>query len=208
MAGGDYNKNHILVDARGLMLPAAKELFDQTDLDKTEAFVKQDLDFLRPFQRRNQQKVKCTPTQPDWSTLEESLPQGAQPERKDPNEDEHWHDMPIADLTPELQRDIRVIENRQYLDPKRFYKSSGTGRKKGQLPSRVQVGTILTGAHEFYSGRLLKKERRARVIDQVLSSEKAVQYATSRFRKLQRERINNRRVVDPAFKKRKHRKRR
>lgn len=101
-------------------------------------------------------------------------------------------------LTPELQRDIRLIENRQHLDPKRFYKSSGTGRKQGELPTRVQVGTVVVGAHEFYSGRLVKRDRRARIMDQVLGDEGVRKFTKNRFRKVQKERMENRRVVDPA----------
>ncbi|KAI0563273.1 Fcf2 pre-rRNA processing protein [Gracilaria domingensis] len=202
-------KRSRLIDPRGFKLPASNALLDETtDLDRAETFVKQDLDFLRPSQKRRQRRETANQYEPDWSKLEQCIPREKAQSARKGDEDENWHDMPVADLTPELQRDLRVIENRQYLDPKRFYKSSGTGRKKGELPSRVQVGTILSGAHEFYSSRLSKKDRRARIIDQVLSSEKTVQYATSRFSKLQKQRIDNRRIVDPAFKKRRHRKRR
>ena len=48
---------------------------------------------------------------------------------------------------------------RNVLDRKRFYKSSDY--KKGQLPDRVQVGTVIEGPTEYYSGRLTRKERYA-----------------------------------------------
>lgn len=102
-------------------------------------------------------------------------------------------------MTPELQRDLRIIENRQHLDPKRFYKSSGSGRKKGQLPTRVQLGTVVVGAHEFYSARLHNKERRSRIIDQVMSDKRIKKYTNNRFKALQQQR-GKKRVIDPAAK--------
>lgn len=103
-------------------------------------------------------------------------------------------------MTPELQRDLRVIENRQHLDPKRFYKSSGSGRRRGELPSRVQVGTVVVGAHEFYSARLTKRERKGRIMDQVLADERVKTYTKDRFQKLQQGRMISKRIIDPAAK--------
>lgn len=109
-----------------------------------------------------------------------------------------WHEIPERTLSPAEERDLRAIENRQHLDPKRFYKSSGSGRKQGELPSRVHFGTVVVGAHEFYSARLRRKERRTRFIDEVLADRRLVKYARDRSRRLDQARNGNRRVVDPA----------
>lgn len=113
-----------------------------------------------------------------------------------------WHEIPERQLTPEEERDARLIENRQYLDPKRFYKSSGTGRKRGELPNRVQFGTVIVGAHEFYSARLTRKERKSRIIDEVLADERVMGYTRQRNRALHFSRSNSKRIVDPSVHKR------
>lgn len=116
--------------------------------------------------------------------------------------DEKWHEIRECKLSPEEERDLRVIENRQHLNPKRFYKSMGTGRKQGELPTKVHFGTVVEGAHEFYSSRLTKKERRNRIIDEVLADRHATNYVKERGKRFQISKMINKRVVDPAAKKR------
>lgn len=116
--------------------------------------------------------------------------------------DEKWHDIKERKLTPEEERDLRVVENRQHLDPKRFYKSTGTGRKPGDLPTRVHFGTVVVGAHEFYSARMTRRERRSRIIDEVLADKEAVSYIKKKGRTLQVQKSISKRVVDPASRRR------
>ncbi len=112
-----------------------------------------------------------------------------------------WQSMPSLQITPEMERDLRVIENRQHIDPKRFYKSSGTGRKKGELPTKVAFGTVIEAPHEFYSSRIAKRDRRKTFTEEIMSDRKIMDYAKSRVRKIQKHATRQRRVVDPAAKK-------
>lgn len=112
-----------------------------------------------------------------------------------------WHSMPVLQLTPEIERDLRVIENRQHIDPKRFYKSSGTGRKKGELPTQVQFGTVIEGAHEFYSSRINKRDRRKTFTEEIMADRRIMDYTKTRVRKIQKHAARQRRVIDPAAKK-------
>lgn len=116
--------------------------------------------------------------------------------------DEKWHEIEERKLTPEEERDLRVVENRQHLDPKRFYKSTGTGRKRGELPSQVHFGTVVVGAHEFYSARMTRRERRARIIDEVLADKEALSYIKKKGRALQVQKSISKRIVDPASRRR------
>jgi hypothetical protein len=109
-----------------------------------------------------------------------------------------WHEIPAVSMTPELKRDLVLIENRDQLDPKRFYKSSGTGRKRGQLPERVHVGVVVEAPHEYLSGRLTKKQRKSSFADEVFSDKRVLENAKRRFDALQQHRISNRRIIDPA----------
>ncbi|PXF41905.1 rRNA-processing protein fcf2 [Gracilariopsis chorda] len=203
------NESSPLVNLNGLKLPTTKLLYQESQLDRQQKLVGQELHFLNRSTERRSRKTPQQVPPANWAEIEHDLKEAKPPPSVQTTfiEDDHWHEMPAANLTPELQRDLRIIENRQHLDPKRFYKSSGTGRKKGQLPTHVQVGTVLSGAHEFFSGRLLKRERRARIIDQVLASKETMHYTKSRYQKLQSDRMANRRIVDPAaMKKRRRRK--
>lgn len=111
---------------------------------------------------------------------------------------EDWYEIPEAKMTPELRRDLVLLENRAHLDPKRFYKSTGTGRKRGELPSRVHVGVVVEAPHEFLSGRLTNKERKQSFADEIFSDERIMDNTRRRFAKLQDARLGNKRVIDPA----------
>lgn len=114
---------------------------------------------------------------------------------------EDWWKIPEAKMTPELRRDLVLMENRAHLDPKRFYKSAGTGRKRGQLPTRVQTGVVVAAAHEYLSGRLTNRERKKSFADEIFSDSRLMDNTRRRFAKVQESRQGTKRVVDPASRK-------
>jgi Fcf2 pre-rRNA processing len=77
---------------------------------------------------------------------------------------EGWFGMQATPMTAELERDLLLIRNRNYLDPKRFYKSAD------KKPSKfVQAGTVIEGATEFYSSRLAKRQRRGNLVEEIMA---------------------------------------
>ena len=57
--------------------------------------------------------------------------------------------MPATRIDDKLKRDLRLLRLRSAMDPKRFYKSAdGT-----KFPKHFQVGTVVAGPNEFYSGK-------------------------------------------------------
>ena len=109
-----------------------------------------------------------------------------------------WHEMPRTQLTPELKRDIRLLQLRDTLDPKRFYKkgtisqslftknksSSGTVH----LPTvQIQIGTIVDAPLSRYN-RLSNKERTKTISEQVLREENATKYFRQKVDKFAEER--------------------
>jgi hypothetical protein len=92
-----------------------------------------------------------------------------------------WFGMAPTPVTDELKRDLALIRNRNYLDPKRFYKSSDATGKV------VQVGTVIEGAAEFYSSRLTKKQRRGNLTEEIMADPAVATYAQDKFQKMQRE---------------------
>lgn len=65
---------------------------------------------------------------------------------------------------------------RNVLDPHRHYRKDNG---KMNVPQFSQVGTIVEGATEFYSGRIENKKRKRTFVEEVLAGEKA----TGRFQK-------------------------
>ncbi|RMY29586.1 hypothetical protein D0865_15479 [Hortaea werneckii] len=64
---------------------------------------------------------------------------------------------------------------RGVLDPHRHYKKEGG---KMQAPEYSQVGTIVEGPTEFYTGRIENKKRKRTFVEEVLSGEQE----TGRFK--------------------------
>lgn len=78
-----------------------------------------------------------------------------------------------------LKRDLSVIRQRNFLDPKKFYKSADKASKHAQL------GTVIESGAEFYSGRLAKRERRGTVMEEVMADERTREYARRKFGEIQ-----------------------
>lgn len=89
---------------------------------------------------------------------------------------EKWYNMPKTDLTPELKRDLQVLKMRNVLDPHRHYKKEN-GKMKA--PEFSQVGTIIEGPTEYYTGRVMNKERKRTFVEEVLAGEQE----TGRFKR-------------------------
>ena len=66
-------------------------------------------------------------------------------------------------MTPELERDLKVLRMRSALDPKRFYK-----KDKTPISEHFHVGRIVEGATDFSSGRMKRKERKQTLVDELL----------------------------------------
>lgn len=191
-------------------LPITKTLLRENPLD-AEIRKKQlgDIRFHKKTMSRKQRKAKLREqtnlgvAEGDWGALESTLEARKEivnpPTRMAIARD--WSSMPTIQMTPEQERDVRIIENRQHLDPKRFYKASGSGRKKGELPTQVAFGTVVEAPHEFYSSRLTKRERRKTITEEVMADGRVMDFTKNRVRTIQKHATRPRRVIDPAAKK-------
>lgn len=81
-----------------------------------------------------------------------------------------WFNMPAPVLTPELKRDLKLMNMRAFIDPKRFYKRSE--RKANQYPKYFQQGTVIASAAEFYSARGDKAETKGSMADAIQATGK------------------------------------
>ncbi|OAP57067.1 hypothetical protein AYL99_09180 [Fonsecaea erecta] len=87
-----------------------------------------------------------------------------------------WFDMPKTHLTPQLKRDLQLIEMRSVLDPHRHYKKNN---RKGKVPTFSQTGTVIEGPTEFFSARINKKDRSKNFVEEAIATERH----TGRFKR-------------------------
>lgn len=92
-----------------------------------------------------------------------------------------WFDLPATPMTPELEKDLKVLSMRGALDRKQFYRG-------GEQPGKskyFQVGTVLDTATGFYSDRLPRKLRPKSIVDTILKDEESKAYYKKKFNDLQ-----------------------
>ena len=63
-----------------------------------------------------------------------------------------WFDLPATEITPAIKADLRMLHLRGALDSKTFYKKADSTK----FPKYFQMGTVVAGAADFYSGPLLR----------------------------------------------------
>ncbi|KAL3790595.1 hypothetical protein HJC23_008801 [Cyclotella cryptica] len=98
-----------------------------------------------------------------------------------------WFGMTPTPMTDSLKTDLALIRNRNYLDPKKFYKSADSFAGKV-----LQVGTVIEGPSEYYSSRLVKRERRQNFTEEVMADQGVASYAKRKFGELQMEKEKRR----------------
>jgi hypothetical protein len=74
-----------------------------------------------------------------------------------------WFDMQPMKLDTKMKQEIRMIQMRNYIDPKRFYKNPD---KIGKV---LHTGTVIEGAAEYKSSRLTNKERKQTIVEEILA---------------------------------------
>ncbi|KAI9205898.1 Fcf2 pre-rRNA processing-domain-containing protein [Polychytrium aggregatum] len=92
-----------------------------------------------------------------------------------------WFGMKNTELTPEVKRDLLLIKSRNVLDPKKHFKRD---TRKG-LPKHFQVGTVIAGAADFYSGRLARKERHESITGEIMADLDKKKYFKRKFLEIQ-----------------------
>ncbi|KAJ1672798.1 Deoxynucleotidyltransferase terminal-interacting protein 2, partial [Spiromyces aspiralis] len=94
-----------------------------------------------------------------------------------------WFGMKAPIVTPELKRDLRVLKLRNALDPKRFYRKDD----REEVPKYFEVGTVIEGPTEFYSGRLTRKERKRTIVEELMADTEARRYFKRKYKEIQSE---------------------
>jgi hypothetical protein len=118
-----------------------------------------------------------------YASLYSSFKQGTTKKQRAPPDTsagKGWFHMVPTPLTEDVKTDLAVIRNRNYLDPKRFYKSAD--RVKNKV---LQLGTVMEGSAEFYSSRLTKKQRRGNLTEEIMADPAAANYTRNKYKAMQ-----------------------
>ncbi|CDK27436.1 unnamed protein product [Kuraishia capsulata CBS 1993] len=91
-----------------------------------------------------------------------------------------WFNMPKTEITPEIKRDLMIIQNRAALDPKRFYK-----KDKWKVPEHFQMGTLLSNADGVIEGRSVGRAKGKGLIDEIIHDDQTQKYFKRRYQEIQ-----------------------
>eukprot|EP01138_Halocafeteria_seosinensis_P002898 gb/GECG01002960.1/.p1 GENE.gb/GECG01002960.1/~~gb/GECG01002960.1/.p1 ORF type:complete len:260 (+),score=48.92 gb/GECG01002960.1/:1-780(+) len=114
-----------------------------------------------------------------------------------------WFDMQAPVMTDEVKRDLEVLRNRNYLDPKRFFKT----KEEKKPPKFFQIGTVVEGALEGRSKRIAKKQRPQSFFHEVATDDRVKSYAKRNYSEMLKTAMSGRVPKDKTkgkVKKRKH----
>ncbi|GAB1597310.1 hypothetical protein Ahia01_000007400 [Argonauta hians] len=83
-----------------------------------------------------------------------------------------WFNMGAPEMSRTIKNELTLIQMRNSLDPKRFYKSND--RKK--FPRYFQMGTVVESPADFYHSRIPKKQRKANMVEEMMADAEMKQY--------------------------------
>jgi len=82
----------------------------------------------------------------------------------DKTKGDKWFNLPATEMTDEKLRDLEIIKMRSILNPKQFYKKNDLK----VVPKYFQVGKVVDTAAEFYNNRVLRKDRKKTLVDELM----------------------------------------
>ena len=89
--------------------------------------------------------------------------------------------MPKVELTDELKMDLKAIQMRNQIFPKRFYR----GNDSQKLPEYFQIGTVVDdGGIGSRVNRLTKKEQKKSIAQQFLMDDQANGFSKRKYESL------------------------
>merc|ERR1712137_281253 len=97
-----------------------------------------------------------------------------------------WFNLPATTVTPEIERDLQVLQMRNLIFKDRFYK------KSDPLPKYFQVGTVVDAPVDYYSSRLTKKQRSTTFVDELLKDSEFKKYTKKKYLELQKQNASGR----------------
>ncbi|CAI5442802.1 unnamed protein product [Caenorhabditis angaria] len=108
---------------------------------------------------------------------------------------DQWFNMPATELTEENKRDLEMLQMRNVLDPLAHYKRND----RGVLPKYFQVGKVVDAPEDYYSSRMLKKERKKTMVDELLYNEESLVKTKKKYTEIKQAEQKKRRGAFQKF---------
>ncbi|XP_027022233.1 deoxynucleotidyltransferase terminal-interacting protein 2 [Tachysurus fulvidraco] len=94
-----------------------------------------------------------------------------------------WFNMRAPEVTGELANDLKALQMRSAMDPKRFYKKND----RDGFPKYFQVGTVVDNPIDFYHSRIPKKERKRTIVEELLADAEFRSFNKRKYREIMAE---------------------
>ena len=89
--------------------------------------------------------------------------------------------MPKVELTEELKMDLKAVQMRNQIFPKRFYRNNDSAK----LPEYFRIGTVVDdGSIHSRVNRLTKKQQRKSIAQQFLMDDEAAGFSKRKYENL------------------------
>ncbi|RWS29285.1 acidic 82 kD protein mRNA-like protein, partial [Leptotrombidium deliense] len=96
---------------------------------------------------------------------------------KEKTKGSEWFNLPATEMTEERKRDLMLLQMRNVWDPKRFYKKNDSS----ELPKYFQVATVVDAAADFYSDRVVRKDRKNTLVDELLADAEFKKWSKKKY---------------------------
>uniref|UniRef100_A0A1I7UKN7 Fcf2 domain-containing protein n=1 Tax=Caenorhabditis tropicalis TaxID=1561998 RepID=A0A1I7UKN7_9PELO len=106
-----------------------------------------------------------------------------------------WFNLPATELTDEHKRDLEFLQMRSTLDPLAHYKRND----RSVLPKYFQVGRVVDAPEDWYSSRMVKKERKKTMVDEILHNEESLSKAKKKYAEIRQKEQTKRRGAFQRF---------
>lgn len=94
-----------------------------------------------------------------------------------------FHRLQTPELTPQVKKDLQVLQLRSYMDPKKFYKNDKIAQR---LPKRFEIGTYVEDAFDRYHQSKQPRKLRAKNYQEMLVKDPKIRaYAKRKYGQLQ-----------------------
>jgi hypothetical protein len=97
-----------------------------------------------------------------------------------------WYHMKAPAITPEIENDLKALQLRHIIDPRRFYKRPDSNG----LPKFFQMGTIHTEITQGKKYRLKKNEVKNNLAEEFLENDVTTNYSKRKFKEIQQKKIS------------------
>ncbi|KAH7727141.1 Protein Y49F6B.2 [Aphelenchoides avenae] len=91
-----------------------------------------------------------------------------------------WYDLPATEMTEERRRDLELVQMRDALDSKTHYRRND----RDVLPKYFQIGKVIETKADYYSSRVVKKQRKRTMVEELLADHEVVAKNKRRYDKI------------------------